>query len=90
MKYEGEYLDRYLLQLINSFLEQNEISKQWKEFYVISLYKKGSRKDPRNYKIISVNNILSRFAKIIHNKLQESQGTLLMKIKMISVQIGDV
>jgi len=38
-----------------------------------SLYKKGSRKDPGNYKGINVNSTLSRlFAKIIHDKLQEA------------------
>jgi len=68
-----EYLDKYLLQLINSYLEQNKIRKQWKIFYVTSIYKKGNSKDPENYTEINVNRILNKFfAKIVHNKLQRA------------------
>jgi len=57
---------------------------------VISLYKKGSRKDPGNYREISVNNNLNRlFVKITIN-FRKSQSTLLAKIKMISVQVEDM
>jgi len=49
-KAEENIWRKYLLQLINCCLGQNEISKQWKELYMISLHKRGSRKDPRSIK----------------------------------------
>jgi len=65
-----DYLDKYLL-LINNCLGQNEIPKQWKESYMTSFYKKESKKNPGNYRKISINSTLSRlFVKIIYNKFQ--------------------
>jgi len=45
---------------------------------VILLYKKGSRKNPSNYREISILNRL--FVRIIHDELREPQSTLLAKV----------
>jgi len=86
----GEYLNRYLLQLINSYLKQNKIS-EWKISYVISVYEKGVGKILRIIEelvsIISSADYLPRLSTI---NCRKAQSTLLARIKIISIQIEDL
>lgn len=71
VKNGGQSFNKQLLQLINNCLQQYRIPKQWKVAYVISIHKNGTRREPGNYRGLSINSTLSRlFNRIIHNILQ--------------------
>ena len=73
MKYGGKELMNILARLMNKCIIHNKIPLQWKTAYITSIYKKGSRKDPNNYRGLSVNCSMSRlFGKILKRKLEKA------------------
>ncbi|XP_030765674.1 uncharacterized protein LOC115889741 [Sitophilus oryzae] len=73
LKYGGECLITEITNLMQMCVDRNKIPNEWKLAYITSIYKKGNRKDPNNYRGLSVNCTFSRlFTKIIRNKLEIS------------------
>ena len=46
--------------LFNQSLATGEIPQDWKKAYVIPIYKKGSKSDPKNYRSISLTSIVCK------------------------------
>ena len=57
--------------LFNSVFRKRSYSHNWKESFLVPLFKSSSRKDPTNYRGIAINSILGKvFSMILTNKLQ--------------------
>lgn len=75
IKYGGSVLAEYITKLMNNCLQQQKIPSEWKTSHLISIYKKGSRKDPSSYRGLSINSTMSRlFGKILQKRLRENIG----------------
>lgn len=82
MKYGGNYLLEETLILVNKILSQHKIPIKWKTTTLILLFKKGNKKDPVNYRGITLlDTMLKVLTKIIANKInlyttfsEEQQG----------------
>jgi hypothetical protein len=82
VKCEGEYLNRYLLQLINGYLEKRRY--QSNENNLVTLYKKRSRKIPGNYRSVSIVLSVNCLSGLFTINCGKPQSTLLAKIEMVS------
>jgi hypothetical protein len=60
LKHGTDKLITMLTWIINSCLNGEEIPQQWKDAYISSVHKKGSKKDCSNYRGISVTSVMSR------------------------------
>ena len=66
--------------LFNQSLATGEVPQDWKKAYVIPIYKKGGKSDPRNYRPVSLTSIVCktmehiRSSQIMHHI--ESQGII--------------
>ena len=66
--------------LFNQSLATGEVPQDWKKAYVIPIYKKGSKSDPRNYRPVSLTSIVCKTmehilsSQIMHHI--ESQGII--------------
>lgn len=71
-KYGPPLLVRLITKMFNQILEGDEIPEDWKISYISAIHKKGDKKDPNNYRGISVMPSISRiFNSIIKNRLEE-------------------
>jgi hypothetical protein len=72
IKYGGDRFRERIQNLIDRVKQRCKIPKKWKISHISSIYKKGDRRDHRNYRGISVNGTLSRlFSKILQKRLQK-------------------
>ena len=72
IKYGGDRLKERIRKLIDRVIKCCKIPKEWKISHISSIYKKGDRRDPKNYRGISVNGTLSRlFSKVLQKRLQK-------------------
>ena len=66
--------------LFNQSLATGEVPQDWKKAYVIPIYKKGSKSDPRNYRPISLTSIACKTMEhILSSQIMhyiESQGII--------------
>lgn len=75
LKYGGNHLLERITNLMNMVCYQIKIPTEWKVSHIVSIFKKGNRKDPNCYRGISINSSLSRlYGKIIQNKLRANVG----------------
>ena len=74
IKYGGRGLMEILAEFMNKCIISNTIPMLWKISYVPSIYKKGSKADPGNYRGISVNCSMSRLFSGIKKKNKLEQG----------------
>lgn len=75
IKYGGDLLLEQLTNLMNMCLRALKLPRVWKTSYIVSVYKKGKRSDPNNYRGLSINCTLTRlFGKIIKKELYEAAG----------------
>ena len=66
----GRELNPILLALFNNSLTSAMFPKQFLTNHKIFLYKKGDKKDPKNYQAIAIQNpVLKVFCKILHKRL---------------------
>ena len=65
-----QLLSTVLLKLFNGILKQEIYPDFWNEGYILPIFKNGDRKDPSNYRGITISNCLGKlFTKIINNRL---------------------
>ena len=82
LKYGGKELTLHMTQLFQQVLNSGVTSKVWKETIINTLFEKGSKTTPDNYRGIALlNTILKLFTKVILSKLvtyiqprEEQQG----------------
>lgn len=72
IKYGGLVLTERLRYLMNLCLRKHKTPKEWKESIISSVFKKGDRKDPNNYRGISVTATISRlWGKIVQKRIRK-------------------
>ena len=70
LKKIGHCIIRPLEIIFNNSLCTAQVIKQWKVSYIIPVHKKGSRKDPKNYRPIALTSSFSRLLEsILHTKI---------------------
>lgn len=80
LKYGGEELKTRLLELFNNCWRKCQIPDAWKKAKVISLFKKGNRSQPQNYRGISLLiNAYKVYTKIINKRLTTISDSLLLE-----------
>ena len=70
-KYAPEELKLRLLQLLNNIYRENRIPNEWRNAVIIPIFKKDDRREPKNYRGISILNACYKiYPKILNMKLQ--------------------
>ena len=61
----------YLLNIFQSLFENSLYPESWSLGYIVPIFKGGDKTDPKNYRGITINNILSKvYSQIIYNRLK--------------------
>jgi hypothetical protein len=61
-----------LLQFLNNIYRENCIPNEWRNAVITPIFKKGDRREPKNYREISVfNTCYNLYSKILNMKLQK-------------------
>ena len=61
----------YLLKIFQTLFENSLYSESWGLGYIVPIFKGGDKTDPKNYRGITINNILSKiYSHIICNRLK--------------------
>lgn len=67
---------RTITRMLNQILEGDSIPEEWLLSFITPIFKEGSKKDPSNYRGISVMASMSRlFSKIITLRIENSTST---------------
>jgi hypothetical protein len=70
-KYAPEEFKLRLLKFLNNIYTENRIPNEWRNAIVIPIFKKGVRRDPKNYRGINILNTCYKIcSKILNMKLQ--------------------
>ena len=67
----GDIIMRELAKLFTTCMKQGKVPQQWKEANMIILFKKGDKRDLKNYRPISLlTNAYKLFTRILSNRLE--------------------
>ena len=70
IKYGGEPMCKMLLTLFNLAWDKECVPNFWREGLIVSLFKKGDRQDPGNYRGITLLNVVGKlYSRVINNRL---------------------
>ena len=70
-KYAPEEFKVSLLQFLNHIYRENRIPNEWRNTVITPIFKKGDRREPKNYRrIIILNTCHKMYSKILNMKLQ--------------------
>jgi hypothetical protein len=70
-KYAPKEFKLRLLKFLNNIYTKNSIPNEWRNASVIPIFKRGDRRDPKNYRGISIlNACYNIYSKILNSKLQ--------------------
>ena len=70
IKYVGEPMYEMLLALFNLVWDGEYAPSYWREGLIVSLFKKGDREDPGNYRGITLLNVVGKlYRRVINNRL---------------------
>lgn len=79
-KYAPESLHKKLLQLLNKCWKNKIIPEDWNVASVISIYKKGDRTNPENYRGISLLNTAYKiYARVLGNRLKTIADAIMLE-----------
>src|SRR5215510_11928017 len=71
-KYAPKDFKLRLLYFLNKIYRQNRIPDEWRNAVITPIFKKGDRREPKNYRGISILNTCYKiYAKILNMKLQK-------------------
>ena len=76
-----EQISTPLAKLFNLSLEEGIVPSEWKEANITSLFKKGSRKKPENYRLVSLTSVV---CKLIETLIRDHMVEFLVKHKLIN------
>lgn len=77
LKYGTEKLYQMLSNIFIQCLNGHPVPDQWKVAYITSIHKKGSKKNPNNYRGISVTSTMSRlYGRILRDLIEEEYSSL--------------
>jgi hypothetical protein len=67
-----------IMNLFNTCIINKRTPQEWKISHIVSIYKKGDRKDVQNYRGLSINSVFSRlYIKVINNKSERKVKDLI-------------
>lgn len=70
LKYGGQCLNQKIVELFQKILKDRQIPDEWRTSITVPIYKKGGKKDPSNYRTITLmNTTLKLMTKIISNEI---------------------
>ena len=70
IKYGGKPMCEMLLALFNIVWDSEYAPSYWREGLIVSLFKKGDREDPGNYRGITLLNVVGKlYSRVINNRL---------------------
>ena len=70
IKYGGKPLCEMLLAVLNLVWDNEYAPSYWREGLIVSLFKKGDREDPDNYRGITLLNVVGKlYSRMINNRL---------------------
>jgi hypothetical protein len=70
-KYAPDEFKLRLLQCFNNIYRENRIPNEWRNSVITPIFKKGDRREPKNYRRISIlNNCYKIYSKILNMKMQ--------------------
>ena len=70
IKYGGKPMSEMLLTLFNLVWDKECAPSYWREGLIVSLFKKGDREDPGNYRGITLLNVVGKlYSRVINNRL---------------------
>ena len=70
IKYGGKAMCEMLLALFNLVWDSEYAPSYWREGLIVSLFKKGDREDPGNYRGITLLNVVGKlYSRVINNRL---------------------
>ena len=70
IKYGGEPMCEMLLTLFNLSWDKEHAPSFWREGLIVSLFKKGDKEDPGNYRGITLLNVVGKlYSRVINNRL---------------------
>ena len=82
-KYTGEKFHIRLLNFFNNIYSQAYIPNKWRSSTVLPLYKKGDKRNPNNYRGISLLNTCYKiYAKILNGRLKQESELFFQKVRM--------
>ena len=71
-KYAPEEFQLRLLQFLNNIYKENRIQNEWRNAVITPIFKKGDRREPKNYRGINIlNTCYTIYCKILNMKMQK-------------------
>ena len=71
IKASFEIISTILLNIVNHLFENSTYPEKWAFGYIVPIFKGGDSTDPKNYRGITLNSILSKvYSQIIYNRLK--------------------
>jgi len=88
-KYAPEEFKLMLLKFLNNIYRENYISNEWRNAVLTPIFKKGDRREPQNYRGISILNTCYKiYSRILNMNCRITQKFLWQKRKMDSERDG--
>ena len=93
LKYGGVGMVKMLGKLYALIWKEECLPMKWREGLIVSLFKKGAKEDPGNYRGITLLSVVGKvFCKILNDRLVQylDKSVKFMKDKQAFVQVGVV
>ena len=79
LKYDGSGMVDLLEQLFSVIWQENIVPKQWRDGFIVNIFKKGDREDPVNYRDITMLSVVAwimcTLNEIVQDRLREDKKT---------------